>query len=75
MENFNPAQIARKMGRDPTTIRRIIDRYKKTRKTENLPRSECPPALNNNKKNAKKNNYLNFHLALHYCNYYFHYQL
>ncbi|CAG8466427.1 13753_t:CDS:2 [Funneliformis caledonium] len=39
MENFNPAQIARKMGRDPTTIRRIIDRYKKTGKTENLPRS------------------------------------
>ncbi|CAB4481588.1 unnamed protein product [Rhizophagus irregularis] len=52
MENFNPAQIARKMGRDPTTIRRIIDRYKKTGKTENLPRSGRPPALNNNEKNA-----------------------
>ena len=36
MENFNPAQIARKMGYDPITIRRIIDRYKKTGKTENL---------------------------------------
>ncbi|CAB5349199.1 unnamed protein product [Rhizophagus irregularis] len=52
MENFNPAQIARKIGRDPTTIRRIIDRYKKTGKTENLPRSGRPPALNNNEKNA-----------------------
>ncbi|GET66874.1 IS630 family transposase [Rhizophagus irregularis DAOM 181602=DAOM 197198] len=40
------------MGRDPTTIRRIIDRYKKTGKTENLPRSGRPPALNNNEKNA-----------------------
>ena len=52
MENFNPAQIARKMGRDPTTIKRIIDRYKKTGKTENLPRSGRPPALNDNEKNA-----------------------
>ncbi|GET49791.1 IS630 family transposase [Rhizophagus irregularis DAOM 181602=DAOM 197198] len=52
MENFNPAQIARKIGRDPTTIRRIIDRYKKTGKTENLPRSGRPLALNNNEKNA-----------------------
>ncbi|CAB5396087.1 unnamed protein product [Rhizophagus irregularis] len=52
MENFNPAQIARKMGHDSTTIRRIIDRYKKTGKTENLPRSGRPPALNNNEKNA-----------------------
>ena len=52
MENFNPAQIARKIGRDPTTIRRFIDKYKKTGKTENLPRSGRPPALNNNEKNA-----------------------
>ncbi|CAG8609667.1 50_t:CDS:2 [Funneliformis mosseae] len=52
MENFNPAQIARKMGRDPTTIRRIIDRYKKTGKTENLPRSGRPPALDDNETNA-----------------------
>ncbi|GET58377.1 IS630 family transposase [Rhizophagus irregularis DAOM 181602=DAOM 197198] len=52
MENFNPAQIARKMGRDPTTIRRFIDKYKKTGVTENLPRSGRPPALNNNEKNA-----------------------
>ncbi|CAB4494670.1 unnamed protein product [Rhizophagus irregularis] len=40
------------MGHDSTTIRRIIDRYKKTGKTENLPRSGRPPALNNNEKNA-----------------------
>uniref|UniRef100_U9T424 Uncharacterized protein n=1 Tax=Rhizophagus irregularis (strain DAOM 181602 / DAOM 197198 / MUCL 43194) TaxID=747089 RepID=U9T424_RHIID len=52
MENFNPAQIARKMGRDPTTIRRFIDKYKKTGKTENLLRSGRPSALNNNEKNA-----------------------
>ncbi|CAB5375279.1 unnamed protein product [Rhizophagus irregularis] len=52
MENFNPAQIARKMGRDPTTIRRFIDKYKKTGKTENLPCSGRPSALNDNEKNA-----------------------
>lgn len=52
MENFNPAQIARKMGRDPTTIRRFIDKYKKTGVTENLPRSGRPHALNDNEKNA-----------------------
>ncbi|CAB4488437.1 unnamed protein product [Rhizophagus irregularis] len=52
MENFNPAQIARKMGRDPTTICRFIDKYKKTGKTENLPRSGRPSALNDNEKNA-----------------------
>ena len=40
------------MDCDPATIRRIIDRYKKTGKTENLPRSERPPALNDNDKNA-----------------------
>ncbi|CAG8681034.1 16034_t:CDS:2 [Funneliformis caledonium] len=51
IENFNPAQIARKIGCDPTTIRRIIDRYKKTEKTENLPRSEHPPTLDDNEKN------------------------
>ncbi|EXX64600.1 IS630 family transposase [Rhizophagus irregularis DAOM 181602=DAOM 197198] len=52
MKNFNPAQIARKMGRDPTTICRFIDKYKKTGKTENLPRSGRPSALNDNEKNA-----------------------
>ncbi|GBC42273.1 transposable element tc3 transposase, putative [Rhizophagus irregularis DAOM 181602=DAOM 197198] len=52
MENFNPTQIARKMGRDPTTIRRFIDKYKKTGKTENLLRSGWPSVFNNNEKNA-----------------------
>jgi transposase len=59
MENFNPAQIARKMGRDPTTIRRFIDKYKKTGKTENLPRSGRPPALNDNEKHALINEVMN----------------
>ena len=49
MENFNPAQIARKMSRNLITIRRIIDRYKKTGKTENLPRSGHSLALNDEK--------------------------
>ncbi|CAG8654262.1 5973_t:CDS:2 [Funneliformis caledonium] len=40
------------MGCDPITIRRIIDRYKKTEKTENLLRSEHPLALNNNETNT-----------------------
>ena len=52
MENFNPVQIVRKMDHDLTTIRRIIDRYKKTGKTENLLRSGHPLALNDNEKNA-----------------------
>jgi transposase len=52
MKNFNLAQIARKMGHDPTTICRFIARYKKTGKTENLPCSGQPPALNDSEKNA-----------------------
>ncbi|PKK57667.1 hypothetical protein RhiirC2_797626 [Rhizophagus irregularis] len=40
------------MGCDPTTICRFIDKYKKTGKTENLPRSGWPSALNDNEKNA-----------------------
>ena len=50
MENFNPLQIAKKMGRDPTTIWRFIGKYKKTGKTENLPRFGCPSVLNNDEK-------------------------
>jgi transposase len=42
MENFNATQIAKKMGRDPTTIRRFIKKYKETGATENLPRSGRP---------------------------------
>ena len=30
MENFNATQIAKKMGRDPTTIRRFINKYQMT---------------------------------------------
>ncbi|CAB5371198.1 unnamed protein product [Rhizophagus irregularis] len=52
MENFNLAQIARKMERDLTTICKFIDKYKKTGKTENLPCSEWPSALNDNEKDA-----------------------
>jgi transposase len=52
MENFNATQIAKKMGRDPTTIRRFIKKYKETGATENLLRSGRPPALNNNEKDA-----------------------
>ncbi|CAB5183882.1 unnamed protein product [Rhizophagus irregularis] len=37
---------------DSTTIRRFIDKYKKTGKTENLLHSGWPSALNNNEKNA-----------------------
>ena len=66
MENFNPAEIVRKIGRDPTTIRRFIDKYKKTGKTENLPQSGWPPVLNNNKKNALINEVTeNRHEPLH----------
>ena len=52
MENFNATQIAKKMGRDPTTIRRFINKYKETGTTKNLPRSGRPPALNNDEKDA-----------------------
>ena len=55
MENFNATQIAKKMGRDPTTIRRFINKYKKTGSIENLPRSGRPPALNIIEKNALVN--------------------
>src|SRR6266516_7838866 len=43
------------MGRDPTTIWRFIDKYKKTGKTENLPRSGHPPVLNNDEKSVLVN--------------------
>ena len=54
-ETLNATQIAKKMERDPTTIRRFIAKYKKTGKTENLPRSGRPPALNNDEKEALVN--------------------
>jgi len=52
MENFNATQIAKKMGHDPTTIRRFIKKYKETGTTDNLPRSGRPSALNNDEKDA-----------------------
>lgn len=52
MENLNAAQIAKKMGRDPTTIRRFIAKYQETGSIENLPRSGRPPVLDNNEKNT-----------------------
>ena len=55
MEIFNATQIAKKMGRDPTTIRRFINKYKETGKIENLPRTGRPPALNNDEKDALTN--------------------
>ena len=55
MENFNTTQIAKKMGRDPITIRRFINKYKETGKTDNLPRPGRPPVLNNDKKSALTN--------------------
>jgi len=55
MENFNATQIAKKIGRDPTTIRRFINKYKKTGSIENLPRLGRPPALNIVEKNALVN--------------------
>ena len=66
MENFNPSQIAKKMSRDPTTIRCFIGKYKKTEKTENLPRSGRPPVLNNDEKSALVNEVMqNRHELLH----------
>src|SRR5437870_13892193 len=52
IEIFNTTQIAKKMGRDPTTIHRFINKYKETGKIENLPRTGRPSALNNDKKDA-----------------------
>ena len=57
MENFNATQIVKKMGRDPTTIRRFINKYKETGTTENLPRSGRPPALNNDEKESNSETY------------------
>ena len=66
MKNFNPSQIAKKMGCDPITIRCFIDKYKKTEKTKNLPRSRRPPVLNNDEKSALVNEVTqNYHEPLH----------
>ena len=66
MENFNPSQIAKKMGCDSITIWHFINKYKKTGKTENLPRSGYPPILNNYEKSALVNEVIqNHHKLLH----------
>jgi len=72
MEIFNATQIAKKMGRDPTTTRRFINKYKETGKIENLLRTGRPPALNNDKKDALINEvikidaYLYMKLLIHW---------
>jgi transposase len=50
LEDMSAEQVARKMERDPTTIRRFIAKYRNTGKIENLPRSGRPPLLNNQEK-------------------------
>jgi len=52
IEIMSAEQVAREMGRDPTTVRRFLAKYKRTRKIENLPRSGRPQALNKQEKNA-----------------------
>ena len=38
-KTLNAAQIAKELGRDPSTICRFLTKYKKTGKSENLPQS------------------------------------
>src|SRR5881398_1780045 len=52
IEDMSAEQVARKMERDPTTIRRFIAKYQSTGKIQNLPQSGRPPALNNQQKDA-----------------------
>lgn len=52
IEDMNAEQVARKMRRDPTTIRRFLAKHKRTGKIENLPRSGRPEALNKQEKVA-----------------------
>lgn len=44
-KTLNAAKIAKELGRDPSTIRRFLAKYKKTGKSENLPRSGRPRVL------------------------------
>jgi transposase len=50
LEDMSAEQVAHKMNRDPTTIRRFIAKYQNTGKIENLPRSGRPTILNNQEK-------------------------
>jgi len=43
-------QVAHKIGRDLTTVRRFLAKYKRTKKITNLPRSGRPPALKKQEK-------------------------
>lgn len=47
---LNATQIAKKVGWDPTTIRRFIKKYKKTGSIKNLSRAGRPPVLNSQEK-------------------------
>jgi len=51
-EYLNAEQISIKMRRSPTTIRRFLAKYKKTKKIKNLRRSGRLQALNNTEKEA-----------------------
>lgn len=44
-KTLNATQIAKELGRDPSTIRRFLAKYKKTGKSENLPRVGRPRVL------------------------------
>jgi transposase len=50
IEDMSAEQVAQKMRRDPTTIRRFLAKYRKTKKIENLPRSGRPQALSKREK-------------------------
>ncbi|KAG9291215.1 hypothetical protein G9A89_021717 [Geosiphon pyriformis] len=45
-------KVAKEIKRDPTTIRRFLAKYKRTKKIENLPRSGRPHILKDKQKNA-----------------------
>jgi transposase len=49
-ESLNANQIAQKIGRNPTTIRRFLAKYKRTGKIENHLRSGRPSILTNEEK-------------------------
>src|SRR5581483_79234 len=50
IENMSAEQVAEKMGRAPSTIRRFIAKYERTGKIENLPRSGRKPLLSGEEK-------------------------
>ena len=52
ISTMSAEQVAKKLKRAPTTIRRFLAKYKRTKKIANLPRSGCPPALKKQEKTA-----------------------